>query len=214
MANDSARPVTVHEVLGEPRGRLLIELCVCPQTAVELAEKVGTSSNAVRVHLDGLRTAGLVAYEIERRGVGKPTHVYSLTGAGEYLLSSAYMPTLQTLVEILRGKLNGGFAPLLREVGASLAARSAGKSTKRGVKSAAEALGSLGTPARIETAGGQQIVRNSCCPLAAVTRRAPEMCVLMEQLLTDASGIQMRERCNRGEHPHCAFVVTRGVRGG
>src|SRR5215213_9553613 len=102
MAKDSQRPVTVHGVIGEPRGRLLTELCGSPQTAVELAEKVGTSSNAVRVHLEGLRSAGLVAYAIARRGVGKPTHVYSLTAAAEYLLSSAYLPTLQALVEILR----------------------------------------------------------------------------------------------------------------
>src|SRR5215218_5141352 len=133
MANDSAKPVTVHGVLGEPRGRLLARLCGRPQTAVELAEQVGTSSNAVRVHLEGLRSAGLVVYEIARRGVGKPTHVYSLTAAAEYLLSSAYLPTLQTLVEILRGRLNGGFTPLLREVGASLAKTSATKPTKRGI---------------------------------------------------------------------------------
>jgi predicted ArsR family transcriptional regulator len=209
MANDSPQPMTVHGVLGEPRGRLFTELCGRPQTAVELAERVGTSSNAVRVHLEAMRAAGLVAYEVARRGVGKPTHVYSLTAAAEYLLSSAYLPTLQTLVETLHGTLNGGFVPLLRDVGAALAKRSSTR-PKRGLKAAVDALGALGTSATLVTEGGQRVVRNSCCPLAAVTRRTPEMCLLMEQLLTSASGLEMRERCVRGEHPRCVFVVRRG----
>ncbi|MFL5619405.1 MAG: helix-turn-helix domain-containing protein, partial [Gemmatimonadaceae bacterium] len=64
-------------ILGEPRGRLLATLCGHPATATELAEQVGTTGNAVRVHLGALRDAGLVEFHVERRGVGKPTHVYS-----------------------------------------------------------------------------------------------------------------------------------------
>jgi predicted ArsR family transcriptional regulator len=205
IADDAAHPLTIHPTLGEPRGRLLTSLCGCPQTAVELAERVGTSSNAVRVHLEGLRDAGLVGYEVARRGVGKPTHVYSLTPAAEYLLSAAYLPTLQLLVAALRDRLNGGFVPLLRDVGKSLAETIATKPDKRGIESAVRALSALGTPATLETDGATQVVRNSCCPLAAVARQTPEICQLMEQLLTTASGVQMRERCERGVHPHCAF---------
>src|SRR5215207_4280178 len=117
MATKSTRSSTVYGVLGEPRGRLLTELCGNPQTAVELAEKVGTSSNAVRVHLEGLRSAGLVDYQIARRGVGKPTHVYALTIEAESVLSSAYAPTLRALVQVLRGRLNGGLPSLFRETG-------------------------------------------------------------------------------------------------
>src|SRR5436189_4615303 len=113
MERHARRSSTVQGVLGEARGKLLSELCGRPQTAVELADRVGTSSNAVRVHLDGLRGAGLVDYEVVRRGVGKPTHVFSLTAAAEYLLSSAYAPTLQTLLVTLRKRLNGGFEPVL-----------------------------------------------------------------------------------------------------
>src|SRR5438067_13111617 len=100
MAKKSIGSKAVDGILGEPRGRLLTALCGRPQTAVELATAVGTSSNAVRVHLAGLRSAGLVDYQVARRGVGKPTHVYSVTTAAEYLLSSAYAPTLQALLEV------------------------------------------------------------------------------------------------------------------
>jgi predicted ArsR family transcriptional regulator len=207
MAKNPTQSPIVHGVLGEPRGRLLIELCGRPQTALELADRVGTSSNAVRVHLEGLRAAGLVEYEVARRGVGKPTHVYSLTSAAQYLLSSAYLPTLQALLDRLHERLNGGFAPLLRDVGTSWGQR-APRTTKPGIESIVDALGALGAPARIERDGGEEVIRNSCCPLAAVTRRTPEVCQLVEQFLTTASGVQVRERCERTTHPSCAFAVT------
>ena len=204
-----ARRSTIHRVLGDARGRILTELCARPQTAVELAERVGTSSNAVRVHLESLREAGLVEYEVVRRGVGKPTHVYSLTRVAEYLMSSAYAPVLQGILDTLRSRMNGDFAPLLRDVGASLASRSDSGSSHKGLETAAEVLGSLGTAATVKTQAKERVVTNTCCPLAAVSRQTPEICQLMEALLSAASGVRLRERCERGAHPRCAFVEMR-----
>jgi predicted ArsR family transcriptional regulator len=212
MSKNSARSSKVHGVLGEARGRLLTELCGKPQTAVELAKKVGTSSNAVRVHLDGLRSAGLVDFRVDRRGVGKPTHVYALTSEGESVMSSAYAPTLQALLDILRERLDGGFAPLLRHAGTSLAKRvhgSARQPARPSIAAATALLRELGGPVTVEIVGKERVLSNTCCPLAAVTREGPEVCQLMEEALTAASGVTMRERCARGEHPRCAFVVAK-----
>src|SRR5829696_7790898 len=123
---DSVSEASTHQtasngILGESRGRLLAELCGQAQTAAELAERVGTSSNAVRVHLAALREAGLVEFNVERRGVGKPTHSYSLTTAAEYLLSSAYAPALRAILETLREELDGGLTPGQHRAGATLA---------------------------------------------------------------------------------------------
>src|SRR5215208_4600110 len=99
-------------LFGESRVRLLRELCGGPQTASDLAIRVATSTNAVRGHLEGLRAAGLVDYRVERQGVGKPRHIYAVTNAAENLLSLAYVPVLDALLNNLRGRLNGGFRPL------------------------------------------------------------------------------------------------------
>ena len=64
MPRNSTQRVPASGVWGEARGRILVELCGHPQTAAELATRVGTSGNAVRVHLDGLRDAGLVDYTV------------------------------------------------------------------------------------------------------------------------------------------------------
>ena len=128
MAKTTTHQIAFNPILSEPRGRLLAELCGHPRTAAELADRVGTSSNAVRVHLNALRESGLVAFEVERRGVGKPTHRYSLTSAGEYFLSNAYAPALGAILETLRQELDGEFAPWLRRAGAVLVSPSKDRS--------------------------------------------------------------------------------------
>jgi predicted ArsR family transcriptional regulator len=202
----SSRPA--FGVLGEPRGRLLTELCGKALTAGDLAAIVGTSANAVRVHLDGLRSAGLVQYTVQRRGVGKPTHVYALTEAAEYLLSAAYAPTLSALLEVLASRLNGGLRPLLREVGDRLArSESVRPSNKAGVAAGLSLLRALGAPASVDRSGGQQTLRTACCPLGAVTKQHGELCSMLEGALSAVVGSRVTEICDRAEHPRCAFVV-------
>ena len=196
-------------ILSEPRGRLLATLCGHPATAAELAERVGTTGNAVRVHLGALREAGLVEFRVERRGVGKPTHVYSLTAAAEYLLSKAYAPALRAMLEMLRQELNGGLETWLRTAGAALA--HAQRATTRRADEMAdgiELLRGLGSAVSTETNGRDTVLRTSCCPLGAVTRTTPECCKLLEGALeATLPSHRVREQCERGEHPRCVFVV-------
>ena len=209
MDSEKPRVATVEGVLGEQRARLLGELCGQPQTAVDLAERVGISSNAVRVHLEGMRSAGLVDYAVVRRGVGKPTHRLSVTPIAESLMSAAYVPVLEAVVGTLKAELNGGFVPLLRRVGAQLATRMGGEARSRpNPDVATKLLSALGAPATVSGRGSGRILSSWCCPLAALTRETPEVCQLVESMLTAASGVQFREACERGEHPRCRFIVA------
>ena len=211
MANPSSHDSSLAGALGEPRRRLLRALCGRPQTAVELAELVGTSSNAVRVHLDGLRDAGLVDYAVVRRGVGKPKHVFSLTAAAEYLLSAAYAPTLHAIVDTLRARLDGELDPLLRDAGQTLLARYRDRGdvpTAASLNTALKMFDALGSPATVTRRGKDRVLSTTCCPLAAITRDTPEVCQMMEAALGSASGLGIKERCERGDHPRCSFVVT------
>src|SRR5262245_45380918 len=124
-------------------------------------------------------------------------------------MSSAYAPVLQGILDTLRSRMNGDFASLLRDVGASLATRSDSGSSQQGLETAAEVLANFGTPAMVRTQAKERVVTNTCCPLAAVSRHTPEICQLMEALLSAASGVRLRERCERGAHPRCAFVEMR-----
>jgi predicted ArsR family transcriptional regulator len=202
------REVEGDGIWGQPRGRLLRELCGRPQTAAELAERVATSANAVRVHLAALRQMGLVDYRIERRGVGKPTHVFSLTTSAEYLLSNAYAPTLGVMLGTLHERLDEELVPLLRAAGVKLSGRlRADGSTHPGLDSAADCLRALGAVVSVEPRGAGLVMRSPCCPLGVVTRHSPELCTLVEAMVGAASGLPVRQECERGDHPRCAFVM-------
>jgi predicted ArsR family transcriptional regulator len=200
--------MSIAKVLGETRWRILVELCQRHLTASELGDVVQTSANAVRVHLDALKDAGLVVFAVERRKVGKPTHVYSLTGAAESLLSEAYAPALAAMVLAARERLNGGFLPLLRDAGKALAASTETRLTGQGMERAKALLDALGAPSEIIQSDGGNVVRAACCPLGTITRQTAEMCSMMEAAVSAASGMKLRERCARGKHPQCAFALV------
>jgi predicted ArsR family transcriptional regulator len=211
MTRTSPQQLAAKGILGEPRGRVLAELCGHPRTATELAERIGTSSNAVRVHLDALREAGLVGFSVERRGVGKPTHVYALTAAAEYVLSSAYAPALRAVLDTLRTRLDGDLAEWLREAGATLARQQdAPKGKSDSLAPALELLRALGAVVSTERDGSDDLVRSACCPLGETTRTVPETCKLIEGMLAATlPSRRVRERCDRGGHPRCAFAIGR-----
>jgi predicted ArsR family transcriptional regulator len=196
------------KVLGETRWRILVELCRHHLTASELADVVQTSANAVRAHLDALEDAGLVIFAVERRKVGKPTHVYSLTSAAESLLSKGYAPALAAVLLVARERLNGGFLPLVRDAGTALAASAETRLSGQGIERAKALLDGLGAPSEIVQSNGRTTVRAACCPLGAITRQTPEMCSMMEAAVSAASGMSVRERCVRGDHPQCEFELV------
>lgn len=201
-----ARKEAATGLFGDARARLLTELCSRPQTAAELARRVETSANAVRVHLEGLRSAGLVDYRVERRGVGKPRHVYAITSTAETFLSAAYAMTLRALIKHLQQKLDGGFSRLLRDVGTSMNENGKTK-TRKGLPAASRALELLGAQVFVKRVDDASELRTHCCPLAAITRDTPAMCGLVEEFLSSSSGMRVKEMCVRGEHPRCHFVV-------
>jgi predicted ArsR family transcriptional regulator len=195
----------VAKVLGETRWRILVELCRRHMTASELANAVRTSASAVRVHLDAMEDAGLVTFIIERGRVGKPTHVYSVTGAAESLLSKAYAPALAAVLTAACERLNGGCIPMVREAGEALARSAESKLGGRGIERAKALLDGLGVPTEVVQGDGGMILRAACCPLGSVTRNAAEMCSMLEAAVSAASGLELRQHCIRGTHPQCEF---------
>jgi LemA protein len=69
-------------------------------TVDELANAIGVTDNAIRLHLTALERDGLVRAEGVRRegSVGKPATLYAITPDGQVALSKAYEPVLSTLL--------------------------------------------------------------------------------------------------------------------
>ncbi len=109
---------------GETQGKLLRLLRRSRQTITGLAEAVGLTDNAVRLHISALRRDGFVEDVGTMRDTGgKPARLYGLSREGEELFPKAYAQVLQALVEeSMRRDGRERTVELLRAIGSRLAA--------------------------------------------------------------------------------------------
>jgi predicted ArsR family transcriptional regulator len=201
-----------NQVLEGRRGRILGLLRRAPRTVAELAAALELTDNAVRQHLGVLERDGLVAQRGRRsEWTGRPAHVYELTAQGEALYPKPYARVLGVLLGLLEER--GGAAEveeLLREVGRRLSPEtfSAEGDLRGHAERAAEVLTGLGGLAEVRPEGASLLIQGYSCPLGDVARDHPLTCRLAEALVGELVGTAVRERCERGERPRCAFEIV------
>ena len=214
-------PILRKQLLGSSRGRLVALLRGGGLTADDIASRLGVSRSAIRAHMAGMERDGVVRRAGQRPGTTRPSHIFELTPEVEQLLSSAYLPFLTQLVDVLAIELPPDrLEAMLRRAGMRLAdeltrgRRPAGRLSSR-VAMMSELLNEeLGALTHVEQNGGYTI-RGVGCPLAALTGKHPGVCLAMESLVAEVVGASARERCDRTERPHCCFEIrsARSVRG-
>jgi predicted ArsR family transcriptional regulator len=180
-------------------------------TANELARELGISATAVRTHLEGLGGEGLVRHRVERRGVGKPTHVFELMPDALTSLSRAYVPVLAAVLDGVAARDGSdGLEELLALAGLALAgdgSTAVGTPGERAGLAAAELekLGGVVDVVRVESGYS---LRGRCCPLGTLSPRYPALCTMIESMLRELTGLDVLESCDRGGAPRCQFEVA------
>jgi predicted ArsR family transcriptional regulator len=209
MANWFAR------LLGETQLRLLALLRRSQQTVTGLAEALGLTDNAVRMHIAALHRDGIIEQVGTLRDTGgKPARLYGLTREGEELFPKAYALMLGKLIEeIVRTHGRDRAVQLLRAVGAQAgtaarASRGGGTNAKRRMEAAAQVFRELGSDAAVEKTADGWRLQGYGCPLSAVTAGHPELCELGKALVEEVVGEPVTECCQRGEHPRCGFEIS------
>lgn len=197
----------------ETRQRILTELRRDGHTVRELAEKLGVTSNAVRDHVDVLRERGLVeATGLQRGTGGKPARIYEITAAGEDSFGDAYLDVLRSIVDSLEGSVDEQDVVRIlddagRRLGAELAPARNG--FERRVRKAVAVLNEMGGMAEADFSGDVATISSAGCPLSALVRSHPGACRMAEALISEITGAQVREECERGTRPSCRFLVSR-----
>ena len=205
----------LEKLLGETRAKLLQLLRRPPGTITGLSSALGLTDNAVRTHIAALGRDGIVEQVgIARDTGGKPARVYALTEAGEELFPKAYAVVLGELVDqISRTDGPDHAVELLRAVGREVGERVTGPAdVSDRVVAAAAALRKLGGDIEVQRTAEGWHLQGYGCPLSAVTARHPQVCALAQALVEAITGRPVRECCERGERPRCAFQVVAGVR--
>lgn len=192
------------------RGRIIALLRRGSQTVDELAHALDLTDNAVRAHLATLERDGLVHQHGVRRGSGKPAYIYELTPEADRLFPKPYAPVLHQLLDLLAEQMSPDeLEALLRAVGHDVASglRRPSGDVRARLESAVAVLNELGGLAELEEREGSFVIRGYSCPLAAIVPGHPEVCRLAETLITELSGVPIREHCDRGERLQCCFEV-------
>ena len=140
-----------------------------PQTASELATRLGISPAAVRRHLDGLVAAGRVAEretpDGQQRGRGRPARRFALTEAGRSAFPHAYDDLALTALRFVAA--HGG-PDAVRQV----AEQQLTGLEQRCSDAVSQAQAASAEPVR---EGGEQLCQHHC-PVAHVAAEFPVLC--------------------------------------
>lgn len=165
-----------------------------PQSAADLAERLGLSPAAIRRHLDALVGDGLFVEReprpAARRGRGRPARTYALTDVGRAAFPHGYDDLANTALRYL-GDTGGEQAVLAFaehradtlaarlaqtvDTAAPLATRTerlARALSSHGYASTTETVGQLDSPSGLQ---GVQICQHHC-PVAHVAAEFPQLC--------------------------------------
>lgn len=185
-------------------------------TADELSQQLGISQVAVRQHLSALEAEGIISVSVERRGLGRPSHRYTLTALGDETFPRRYDAFAHDILEELRmwqgddavldlldrrrNRLRNLMAPRLQDkpLGARLN-EIARAETEQGFM----------TETCAEEAGTFLLVRRNCA-VCAVARVVPEICCkkdagLLSDLLGDVE-VSLAGTIQDGDHA-CTFRI-------
>jgi predicted ArsR family transcriptional regulator len=192
-------------------GQLLELLRRTPMTVDELAVALGVTRTAIRAQLATLERDDLVEQRGSRRGTSKPSRLYGVTSQAELLFSSAYVPILTRLLQVLaRNQAPADFDSTMREVGRELmqGRHLAGGELRARVADASALLNELGGLTEVEEEDGSYLIRSHGCPLAAATANHPEVCNALESMLSVFVGSPVTKCCDHYDRVRCCFEIS------
>ncbi len=197
------------------RENLLTILRENPKTITELSNDLGVARNAVTIQLDRLVREGIVLKGDIRQGrsAGKPAQEYQIAPGTEDLYSTAYVPFIQSFLEILPEHLSPlERKVLLEKVGKHMADHAninPNLSFQEKLQQALAIVNELGATAELIEEDDQFIVRNMSCPLASAVRKDPCVCHCVAAFFQAATGEKTTAGCHIGEKLICRYIIKK-----
>lgn len=195
------------------RGRMIAIIRRTGRTVDELAQELDLTDNAIRGHLARLMEDGLVQQRGMRRGTSKPAYLYKLTPQAERLFPRAYEEILTNLLEVIGQEMSPErVEEVLRTVGQRMAMQHpipADGDLHTRLAATIATLNQLGGLMELEDGDdGSFYICGYGCPLSSAVRNHPQMCKLMETMISKLIEAPVHERCERSESVSCWFEVS------
>ncbi len=181
----------------------------------QLAGHLSITPMGVRQHLNILEKDGLVSCQAVRRGLGRPSHLYSLTAAAREYFPQSYEAFALTLLDNIQTQHGEEAVDSLFETRANklveqLRAKVSGGDLKTRVTQLARALDETGSMSSFEQVDDSTFVLNEHnCSILGVAMHYPQACRheldLFERVL-DAK--VQRQQCQSAGQTICRYVIT------
>ncbi len=179
-----------------------------------IAHSLQVTAMAVRHHLAVLQKAGLVQTTLERRGVGRPHYVCSLSASANAFFPKEYGTLASSLIRAIaeldgESKLARIFEHMKEAAIARHSSRMAGKPLRRRVAEMAKIMTEAGYMAEWEQLDYRtfQITEHNCA-IACVAQQCQHACVcelsMFRELLQTA--VSRQEHIAAGDHC-CRYIV-------
>ncbi len=187
-------------------------------TITSLAEALDVSSITVRHHLSTLQSEGLVAITVERKHVGRPKHVYTLTEAAQRYFPNQYHVLAERLLDTLKATLPPEQVGVIIDgVAAGVAARHGmtqpGGTLEERLQRLVEVLGEEGFMAESKHIDGSIVLTEMNCPYLYVGQRHPEVCRIDRALIRQMLGADVEQTsCVLNGDMACVFQVPDNAR--
>ncbi len=191
-------PRSALDLLDPTRKCLVVSLKQHGQASAEtLADSCFLSVGAARQHLQTLVDQGFVRFEAERKGPGRPRHLYQLTAEGESLFPQAYGAALDIVLDAVgeegpevRDRVIERFSEArFKRIVAAVDATPGDR-----IEAATVVFNRGGFLVTVDPTEGGTLVTLHHCPLAEIARRHPGICQGEAMALAAAFGGEVAER--------------------
>ncbi|MCC7452161.1 MAG: winged helix-turn-helix transcriptional regulator [Anaerolineae bacterium] len=182
-------------------------------TVASLAEALGVTAISIRHHLNSLQGEGLVKVEIERQGVGRPRHLYSLTEAAQRYFPNKYHILVERLLDELKATLPANqIDAIIDKMAANVAAQYAGSpqqgTMEERLQHLVSVLGAEGFMAAVKHVDNHTVLTELNCPYMYVGQRHPEVCRIDHTLIRSVLGVEVEQKsCVLNGDRSCTFSV-------
>ncbi len=181
----------------------------------ELAEEVGINPISVRHHIIKLEADGLVSFEDERHGVGRPRRVYFLTSNGMESFPTRYLTLTTRLLEKIKETLpQETVNTLFTQLGEQMALDASSNHEldtlpmEERLQVLQEFLSEEGFSVEWELKDNAYHIKEMNCPYYQVGQSHPEVCTVDRTLISSFLSVPAtRVNCILDGDSHCTYVV-------
>lgn len=184
----------------------------------ELSQELGITPMGIRQHLAILERDALVTPSQVRRGIGRPSHLYSLTDAAQELFPKHYeefaLSLIKDLIEVAGpDQFEAILARRIDREAKALKERWQGLDFDRRVQEFGkllEEMGAMGEVQRLED--GSYAIREFNCGIYKIAQAHPLICDFEKKMVEEALGCQVKtEECAVHGGQHCTYIVRPAV---